>query len=207
MSKKKNNFYAYKIVETDEKGILKTWDECQKKVKGVNAKYKGFKTQAEAEAWLSLGAEYGMDKKVHKFTKKLIKGIYFDAGTGRGNGVEVRLTDVDGNSLLNQILNKDKVNQYDNYDLGYDVTNNYGELTGLYLALSLALKTDEKNIFGDSSLVINFWSKNRYSDILPINTIKLIKKVVKLRDEFEKVGGVVKFVSGDINPADLGFHK
>lgn len=34
------------------------------------------------------------------------EAIYFDAGTGRGNGVEVRLTDFDGNSLLYKIMNE-----------------------------------------------------------------------------------------------------
>jgi hypothetical protein len=28
-----------------------------------------------------------------------------------------------------------------------------------------------------------------------------------MRKEFEKNKGVIKHISGDINPADLGFHK
>jgi hypothetical protein cdivTM_07446 len=28
-----------------------------------------------------------------------------------------------------------------------------------------------------------------------------------MRNEFEKRGGTVKKISGDVNPADLGFHK
>jgi len=37
--------------------------------------------------------------------------------------------------------------------------------------------------------------------------VELIKKVALLRTEFEKNGGTVKKISGDVNPADLGFHK
>ena len=39
------------------------------------------------------------------------------------------------------------------------------------------------------------------------DTIELIKKVTLMRNEFEKKGGIVKKISGDVNPADLGFHK
>jgi len=39
------------------------------------------------------------------------------------------------------------------------------------------------------------------------DTVELAKKVVKLRKEFEKSGGNIAHVSGDINPSDLGFHR
>ena len=35
----------------------------------------------------------------------------------------------------------------------------------------------------------------------------LAQKVAKLRWQFEKNGGIISHVSGDFNPADLGFHK
>jgi ribonuclease HI len=31
--------------------------------------------------------------------------------------------------------------------------------------------------------------------------------VKNLREKFEKKGGVIQYISGDINPADLGFHR
>ena len=42
---------------------------------------------------------------------------------------------------------------------------------------------------------------------LEMDTIELIKKVSKLREEFERENGKIKKISGDVNPADLGFHR
>jgi ribonuclease HI len=39
------------------------------------------------------------------------------------------------------------------------------------------------------------------------DTKVLIGKVTSLRREFESVGGSIEFISGDFNPADLGFHR
>ena len=38
-------------------------------------------------------------------------------------------------------------------------------------------------------------------------TVNLIKKTAARREQFENIGGTIEHVSGDINPADLGFHK
>ena len=134
--------------------------------------------------------------------------IYFDAGTGRGNGVEVRLTDFDGNSLLYKIMNEKNINEFGNYYVADTRTNNFGELVGIYIAFVYAKKYDTKIICGDSSLVIEYWSKGRYNNSsLENDTIELIKKVALMRNEFEKKGGIVKKISGDVNPADLGLHK
>ena len=37
--------------------------------------------------------------------------------------------------------------------------------------------------------------------------LTLFSSVILMRKEFEKNKGVIKHISGDINPADLGFHK
>jgi len=72
----------------------------------------------------------------------------------------------------------------------------------LFAALKYAKKNNIKVICGDSNLVIEYWSRGRYnSDGLEKDTVAL------LRTEFEKNGGTVKKISGDVNPADLGFHK
>ena len=102
---KKTKIYAYLLTETNEKGIIYTWEECQNKVKGKKARYKSFKTEDEALAWLENGAEYeSKEKKDEKFEELILKldrnAVYFDAGTGRGKGVEVRITDFNGESLL-----------------------------------------------------------------------------------------------------------
>ena len=207
---KKNKIYAYYLLDSQESGIFYTWNECQQKVKGKKARYMSFKSEKEAQKWLESGAEYEKKEKKNEslFLELDKEGIYFDAGTGRGEGVEVRLTDYDGNSLLHEILDASKINSYGNYKLSGGRTNNFGELTGIFAALKYAKKNNIKVICGDSNLVIEFWSRGKYnSDGLEKDTIDLIKRVTSLRAEFEKNGGKVKKISGDVNPADLGFHK
>jgi viroplasmin and RNaseH domain-containing protein len=198
----KNKFYAYLIENEDLKGITDNWDNCSRIILGKKARYKGFKTETEARAWLSGGAVYEIK------TKAVLKpGIYFDAGTGRGIGVEVKVTDEKGSNLLNRLISEDKINQWGNYTIK-DVTNNFGELFGCYLALKFALENNIKQVFGDSKLVIDYWSKGFIKkNNLPPDTCQLADKVVQSRKEFEKKGGRLEHVSGDINPADLGFHK
>ena len=258
----KNKYYAYVIENKGDSGILTSWSECQKKVRGQKARYKGFVTKLEAEKWLNAGGNY--EKKLNKYyacyfthsktgvitndwdeckiltkggntryksfktkkeakswldnggvyeTKQMLQdklptGIYFDAGTGRGIGTEVRVTDKYGNSILDRFVPKDKINEFGNYLTKEGSTNNFGELLGCYIALNIALKDGIKNIYGDSKLVIEYWSNGRIkSENVTTETIELAKKVVKLRKEFEKLGGKISHVSGDINPSDLGFHK
>lgn len=207
MSKK---VYAYFLIDSEESGIVYTWPECQDITKGKKARYKSFKDEKEAENWLNNGAEYeSKEKKNEELFEKLDKNaIYFDAGTGRGNGVEVRLTDYDGNSLLNKILDEKKINEFGNYYLSQKRTNNYGELVGLFAALKYAEKYNILTICGDSFLVIEYWSKGRYNkENLDEETIDLIEKVTNMRKLYELKNGKVEKISGDVNPADLGFHK
>ena len=210
MSKNKK-FYAYFIIDTNENGILENWADCQKKVSGEKARYKSFKTFLEAEKWINSGANYEKKEKpdlTELYSELDRDAIYFDAGTGRGNGVEVRLTDFNGNSLLYKIMNEKNINEFGNYYVANTRTNNFGELVGIYTAFVYAKKYGTKVICGDSSLIIEYWSKGRYnSSNLENDTIELIKKVTLMRNEFEKKGGTVKKISGDVNPADLGFHK
>lgn len=215
MSKK--NFYAYYLSE-GEQGITETWSDCKNIIKGKSARYKGFVNYDEAKEWLENGAKYNPKSKKYKpkskselleLKKKLDKkAVYFDAGTGRGQGVEVRITDYYGTSLLNKIISKSKINEFGNYFVSAKRTNNFGELVGIYASLQYAKKYGIKKICGDSQLVIDYWSNGRYNKKnLDDDTIELIEKVKKLKIEYEKNGGVVEKISGDYNPADLGFHK
>ncbi|WP_067139145.1 ribonuclease H family protein [Oceanivirga salmonicida] len=199
-------FYAYYIEKIDEKGIVDTWEICSQKIKGQKSRYKKFKTYEEAKIWLDNGALY--EKKVLDKSGLIKDAIYFDAGTGRGIGVEVRLTDINGKSLLNKIMPIDKINEHGNYLLSSGRTNNFGELTGLFIALKYAKKYNIKNICGDSDLVIKYWCKGHYNkDNLEKETVELIKKVSIMYGEYIGYGGKLHKVSGDINPSDLGFHK
>lgn len=193
----------------DESGIFNNWDECSKKVKGTSARYKKFKTKTEATLWIDSGAIYdkAIKKNILGVKYELEKGIYFDAGTGRGDGTEVKVTDECGRSLLDEFLDEDKITKFDTYHLGKNFTNNFGELSGLFFALNIAILMGDKFIFGDSKLVIDYWSNGIYKKDLPLHTVDLIKNVMPLRKEFESLGGKIGFVPGDLNPADLGFHK
>ena len=184
----RNKYYSYFVPRTKEKGITDNWKDCEKMVKGeTGARFKGFPEKKEAQEWLEMGASY--DSK-----KELEPGIYFDAGTGAGNGVEIQVSDKTGKSFTKKLLGK-------------DVTNNFGELTALKYALEIALEKNVFKIFGDSKLVIEYWSKGYIKYEVGEETVNLAQEVKILRKEFEKKGGKIILISGGANPADLGFHR
>lgn len=202
-------FYAYFLEETGESAVVSTWEACQGKTKGVKkARYKSFATELEAKQWLEAGAHYEtkeIKKKKEKIVRKieLEDAIYFDAGTGRGIGVEVRVTNRAGESLL-----EENTNEFGNIALGFSKTNNYGELLGLSFAIEIALERRVFKIFGDSNLVLEFWSQGRFHpEKLEEETVHLIHEVIEKRKYFENIGGRISYIPGDFNPADLGFHK
>ncbi|AHH08814.1 ribonuclease H family protein [Borrelia anserina] len=192
-------YYACILNNKNEKFIFTSWEECKNKITGQKNKIKSFKTREEAENWLSRDGKPGIHPK----------GIYFDSGTGRGKGVEIRIVNEKGISIINKVINQNLINNHDNYYVKdfNGISNNYGELLGLYIALKIALQENTKNIFGDSKLVIDYWSKGFYNKNLNKNTIQLIQNVIKLRHIFEEQGGHILLISGDNNVADLGFHK
>lgn len=197
MSKKK--YYAYQIGE--DKGIVDSWPECQAIVSGKQgAKYKGFENENDARSWLEAGADYAL-KHVGRE-----QGIYFDAGTGGGNGTEINVTDEEGNSYLKSIFSPGETNDKGHYLLP-GKTNNFGELLACKYALDIALEKGIKKIFGDSKLVLDYWSKGYIKKDLPVDTVSLAGEVKKLRYAFEQSGGIMTHISGGRNPADLGFHK
>ena len=206
-------FYAYFLKDSQEKGICTTWDQCKSKVYGTtNAMYKGFKTEAMALEWLD-NPSYSTSSKPNsnKLSQPpgIVQGVYWDAGTGGGKGVEVRVTDEHGTPLLFLVTPLELLTAEGNYLIGKSVTNNYGELAGLYAALKIAKQTGVSLLLGDSKLVIEYWSKGRINrkNITDIKTINLVEKVTALRTQFEIDGGEIRYISGDYNVADLGYHK
>jgi ribonuclease HI len=193
----KQKYYAYSF--DGASGITEIWDECKNMVSGRNgAKYKSFESRDQAERWLQMGADYSLKNTAAE------DGVYFDAGTGAGRGVEISVTDKNGKTILGEVLT---LNERGNYWIKESVTNNFGELLACKYALEIALKKDYKRIFGDSKLVLEYWSKGFIKKELPEETRALAEEVRKLRIEFEKQGGEMKHISGGSNPADLGFHK
>ena len=191
----KKKYYAYSV--GGESGVTDNWPECQEIVAGKNgAKYKSFESLEAAETWLEMGADYSVKQVA------LEDGIYFDSGTGAGNGVEINVTDRMGKSFVKKLLPEGS-------------TNNLGELTACKYALEIAIK-EMKNpstrlraskVFGDSKLVVDYWSKGHVKYEVGEETVKLAWEVRALRKEFEKQGGKIILISGGANPADLGFHK
>ena len=214
----KQKYYAY-FFNKEDNGIVNTWAECEKIVQGTKARYKSFIDKSVAQEWLDSGASYERNIGLNApLNTTLEKGIYFDAGTGRGIGVEVRVTNENKENLLEKISPSSLKkllkgtswikNKFGNIQVETGKTNNFGELIGFYFALNCAKILKQNVISGDSRLVIDYWSLGRFHESnLESDTINYINKVIVLRKEFEKNKGVVKHISGDINPADLGFHK
>ncbi|HUZ93226.1 MAG TPA: viroplasmin family protein [Candidatus Paceibacterota bacterium] len=205
----KKNFYAY-LVPRGPRGIASSWAECEKLVKGkADARYRGFAAKSEAEEWLRKGAVYEAKPARERRSVAPEPGVYFDSGTGRGKGVEISVTDEKGIDLLRKVIPRKEVNRFGKqFVKGAAATNNYGELLALRRALEIAKKTGMKKIFGDSRLVIDYWSKWRMKrKELPEATVTLAREVSAMREEFEEGGGDILRIPGGRNPADLGFHS
>ena len=207
--------YAWLNTGTGEFGIEKNWPDCESKTKGVKGmRFKSFGTEKLAQEWLDSGGEY--EKKTDKIKEEIkielkelpATTIFFDAGTGGPTkGVKVRVTDKFKNPLLQKIVKKDKLTADGNLLLPEGKTNNFGELLGLFFALELALEAGVKTIAGDSKLVISHWSEGNFSDKITEETKELIKDVIVLKTKFIQFGGQLVWISGAINPSDLGYHK
>ena len=209
MAPQRKKYYAYFVPAENRRGIADEWAECERAVSGKpGARYRAFSARDEAARWLARGAMY--EAKPRGAPPELEAGIYFDAGTGRGEGVEVSVTDEKGKNLLHKAISKKQLNRYGKQLLAdSSATNNYGELLALKYALAAAKKLKTKKIFGDSRLVVEYWSRWRIKKKeLPAATVSLAEEVSRLREEFEnKFGGIVARINGAHNPADLGFHR
>lgn len=209
-------FYAYII--KGEKGITDSWEKCQKKVAGIsNAKFKKFKTEKEAKEFINSNGEI---QKTYVLLDN--NAVYCDSGTG-GNGVtKIRVVNSNGTSLLKGYDFKSLAKQLEiqNSKLTDDGTltiihrtNNFGELLAFYIALEIAGKKHKKGkkynkVYCDSELVLNHWSKGNIKKTEDKVTANLSRMVTELRAEFEKkTGRKVCQIKGELNPADLGFHK
>ena len=168
----KQKYYAY-FFNKEDNGIVNTWTECEKIVQGTKARYKSFIDKSVAQEWLDSGASYERNIGLNApLNTTLEKGIYFDAGTGRGIGVEVRVTNENKENLLEKISPSSLKkllkgtswikNEFGNIQVETGKTNNFGELIGFYFALNCAKILKQNVISGDSRLVIDYWSLGRF---------------------------------------------
>ncbi len=208
----KSRYYAYYLVDQETRGIVDSWNECESATSGHHARYRGFATRAAAEAWLDAGAVY-VDRKADKAARQMElpeDALFFDAGTGRGRGVEANVTDRDGVPLAHMAAPHDVLTEFGTVLLSPGRTNNYGELMGCYLALKIAAKLGRRIVCGDSMLVIDYWSRGRVNaDTMAADPdlSALAAMTARARAEFERAGGRLMHIPGGINPADLGFHR
>ena len=61
----KQKYYAY-FFDDKHNGIVESWIECEKIVKGTKARYKSFIDKVVAQNWLDSGANY--EKKISTTT-------------------------------------------------------------------------------------------------------------------------------------------
>jgi ribonuclease HI len=90
--------------------------------------------------------------------------------------------------------------------------NNGAELVSMLFGLRIALKDKTvSTIYSDSQLIVDYWSQGKINSKtkskMDYNKLKIINEVAELRRRFEYEGGHIIKISGDSNPADLGYHK
>jgi len=209
-AKPKNHFYAYTV--DGRQGIVKSWADCEAKVRGRSARYRGFETLAAAKAWLQAGAAYEDKSAAKEQAREGLpkEALYFDAGTGRGLGTEVAVTDAGGVPLLHLALPAEALTERGTHLLPSGKTNNFGELFGCLCALRAARKLAVHKVCGDSALVLDYWSKGHVTkekrDSDP-DLYALAQRTFSERRLFEAQGGRLIKIPGALNPADLGFHR
>lgn len=225
----------YAVAKGKIPGIYKTWDECKENTSGFSgAIFKKFKTINEAENFIrenNISNNNIIEEIIEKIKtidlseNNIINSnknvIYVDGGHNKMTGKVAFASVVDYKSrdlvekykyLLEDMELREvslpvgkRTIAISNFDNVSTQQNNGAELLALIIGLRIALEnTKYKIIYSDSQVVVDYWSNGRYSDKLGNEKIKRIEELIKLKRKFE--GKIIK-ISGDINLADLGYHK
>lgn len=155
--------------------------------------------------------------------------IYVDGGCNKNTKGEAwgSVVDKDGNDLIGIYygLLQDMTLRYEDLPVGRRVViiakfddvktqqNNGAELLAMVAGLRIANYFFANNypissILSDSQLITEYWSKKITSgkSFSPVKE-KYIKECIELRKIYESYGGNIIKIAGDVNKADLGWHK
>lgn len=156
-------------------------------------------------------------------------GLYVDGGHNRQTGdvAWATVTDEKGNDMLEpfadlftdlELLPKQLLPNGERRVLVANFTdvqkqqNNGAELIAMVAGLRIAIHGQHPatRIYSDSMVIETYWSRGlvRQStrDSMDPAKLALIEQCVELRKLFEEAGGEIVKISGDANPADLGYH-
>lgn len=162
----------YVVWQGNQPGIYESWTECQLQIKGFpNAKYKSFKTRAEAEQAYKSGytftpkAQSSTSKKPTSIPESARKDIIWDSiavdAACSGNPGVMEYQGVDTRTGM-QIFHQ-------KFDLG---TNNIGEFLAIVHALAMFQKQGKDTpIYTDSRIAMG-WVKRKKAKTTLKNTPK-----------------------------------
>ena len=150
-------------------------------------------------------------------------GIYVDGACNKSIGSCCSVTDINGNDMIEPY--KEFLSHFEflqgfqtkihncrtvyviNFSDVSQQQNNGCELVAFCIGLLIATYYKYDVVYSDSDLLVKYWSKKNYTTIKDPFKSKIQRYCVELRQNYENMGGSVEKISGDDNPADLGFHK
>lgn len=146
------------------------------------------------------------------------KAIYCDGTHFNGNIAKSRVTNVEKKSLIKEVLSEEKIfNDFlkennwtydDLYSCNITFTDKdiaFAEAFALYLAMEIAIRKEVKIVYSDCTNAINNWSLGK-AVVKGIDEAGLLIAIYDKRKQFEKLGGEIRHIAGEINPADFGKH-
>jgi len=212
----------YSVYQGRVPGVYKTWTECKEQTDGFSgASFKKFSTREDADISFSgQVAESVPEKREDEFC------IYVDGAHNKVTRDEAwgSVVDQNGKDLIEPYkhLLDDMVLTTKNLPVGTrtliiakfnDVSTqqiNGAELLSLIAGIRIAKEIKCLTVCSDSKLMTDYWSKRlKPESKLKMDPLKSnwVEYLIKIRQNFEKIGGKIEKISGDDNPADLGFHK
>jgi ribonuclease HI len=224
----------YSVYKGKVPGVYKTWLECKQQTNGFSgASFKKFSTREDADksfssfnSFNSFGSqvlESSSEKRKDEFCEFC---IYVDGAHNKRTRDEAwgSVVDQNGNDLVERYkhLLDDMVLTTKSLPVGTrtliiakfdDVSTqqiNGAELLSLIAGIRIAQEIKCLMVCSDSKLMTDYWSKRLKPETkLKMDPLKSnwVEYLIKIRQNFEKIGGKIEKISGDDNPADLGFHK